>query len=451
MSEISMQPQTGDAPKSAAGAWRIWGPAICLGILLWAAIYPFGRAFLLMQINYTEGWNVYNAQKVAQHQLLYTSAYGWTSVNYPALSFYLAAWLGRFTSGSLFAARILSLAGLCLSALGAGLIVARATGSKFAALFSGMFLVAAFCAIGSGYVGMDDPQLLAQAFFLAGLYVYLRGGRRGWALELTALLFVLGGNIKHNLIEFPLAVLLDLVLASPPRALRFAAAGGCMAAASVELTSRIDGSAYMACLLAPRGYSPAHIATNLSATLLPFLLPTAAAWWTARFCRNDPRRRVLALLLYCALAVDAFFCGGKGVTIDGMFGSMIAIVLLSGVFWAEFPRLPLAPRLRTLPVETVCAIFFLWLAIPMMLFHNGLTVRAFERSQATARRFAVEASYLRTQPGAAICENLLLCYYAAKPYVYDPFNATRFIYLHRLDAEVIANRLRNQEYGAVQL
>jgi len=32
---------------------------------------------------------------------------------------------------------------------------------------------------------------------MAGIYVYLRGGRRGW-LWSGALLFVVGGNIKHS-------------------------------------------------------------------------------------------------------------------------------------------------------------------------------------------------------------------------------------------------------------
>lgn len=185
--------------------------AFCIAIFLWTAAYPFSRACLLTQITYNEGWNVYNAQLVAEHQPLYTSVYGWTSVNYPALSFHIAAVLGRFTSDYLYTARILSLASLCLSGVLAGMIVWHTTRVKLVAWLSGLFLVAIFCANGKGYVGVDDPQILAQFFFLAGLYVYMRCNRTGWALELTALLFVVGGNIKHSLIEFPLAVLLDLL------------------------------------------------------------------------------------------------------------------------------------------------------------------------------------------------------------------------------------------------
>ncbi len=188
----------------------------------------------------------------ALHQPLYPATYAWTAVNYPALSFHLVAFLGHFTHEYLFTARVLSLLGLCLSALFAGAIVAHATRSRSAAWYTGFFLIAWFCAAADAYVGTDDPQILAQAFFMAGLFVYLRGGRRGWALDASALLFVVGGNIKHNLIEFPLAVLLDLLIAAPRSALRFAATGGLLAALSILLTRQIDGAAYVSWMLAPR-------------------------------------------------------------------------------------------------------------------------------------------------------------------------------------------------------
>src|SRR5580658_3195415 len=89
--------------------------AFCVAMLFWTAALPFSRAFLLLEIDPNEGWNVSNAQKVAEHQQLYPTPYGWTTVNYPPLSFHLVAWLGRSTSEYLFTGRVLSLAGLCLS------------------------------------------------------------------------------------------------------------------------------------------------------------------------------------------------------------------------------------------------------------------------------------------------------------------------------------------------
>jgi hypothetical protein len=440
----------------------------CIAISFWTAAYPFSRAFLKTQITYNEGWNAYNAMKVAEHQPLYPTAYGWTSVNYPALSFHLIAALGRFPSNYLFTGRFLSLAGLCLSGLMAGLIVWQITRAKLAAGLSGLFLVAVFCANAKGYVGMDDPQMLAQFFFMAGLYVYLKGNRSGWALEFTALLFVVGGNIKHSLIEFPLAVLLDLLFTSPRKALRYAFAGTLMAVISVVLTIRIDGSAYISPLLASRGYSWKGAILQACDVLLPILPFALVALWMARYCWKIPAQRVLALLLFCALPLNTYFSGGSGVTINSMFGSMLAIVLLVGVFLGEFFKLPRG-RLKSVAPPVVIAAFFLWLAVPMVIAGDPLIISAtiypshidysgnwrtdlaLERSLAGRQRFSEEVTFLRQQPGPALCESLLRCYYGGKPYLYDPFDATRFLALGKLDANVMVSRLQNHEFGAVQM
>jgi hypothetical protein len=424
--------------------------AFCVAMLLWTAAVPFSRALLLLEIDYNEGWNVSTTQIVAEHQQLYPATYGWTTVNYPALSFHLVAALGRFTSDYLITARLLSLAGLCLSGVLAGLIVGHTTQSKSAAWLSGLFLVAYFCATVSGYVGMDDPQMLAQPIFMAGLYVYLRGNRERWALELAALLFVVGGNIKHNLIEFPLAVLLDLLFTSPRKALRFAVDGVTITALSVILTRQIDGGAYISCLLTPRNYSA--LAGIQKMLYLPIYspLPTVAAIVTACICWKNPARRVLALLLFCALALNTYFCGGSGVDVNGFFGSMLAIALLSGVCWVEFSKLPLGHTRVQSPL-VVCSIFLLSLAIPMTRLGNGRTDRLLQENREGERRFAQEVSFLREQPGPALCESILRCTYAGKPYIYDPFNATRFIEQGKLSANPIVDHLRNHDYAAVQM
>jgi hypothetical protein len=300
---------------------------------------------------------------------------------------------------------------------------------------------------------MDDPQLLAQVFYLAGLYAYLKGGRKGWALELTALLFVLGGNVKHNLIEFPLAVLLDLLFTSPRRALRFAAVGLTLVAASLLITRWIDGPNYIFNLLAPRTYSRYRVHYIAWLVLKPILLPALAALYAAIRCWRNPAQRILSLLLLVALPINAAFCGGNGVWINAMFGSLIAIVLLLGVLWAEFPALPIG-KLRALPLSAVCAVFFLSLAFPMnedVGLGVGALRHAMDASRAREGRFAAEVAFLRLQPGPALCVSPLRCYSAGKPYLYDAFNAPRWIALGKLDADVMVDHLREHDYSAVQL
>lgn len=420
----------------------------CGAISLWTAAYPFSRAFLLAPFDYNEGWNVYNAQKVADHHLLYPSASGWTMVNYPALSFHLVAALGRFTQGFIFAGRLLSLAGLCLSGVFAGLIVLRTTRKKTTAWLCGFFVIALFCVMNTPYVGIDDPQILAQAFFLAGIYAYLRGERKGRAIDLAALLFVLGGNIKHNLIEFPLAVLLDLLLTSPRRALRLVVGGSIMALLSIALTIHFDGPAYVACLLAPRRYFPSQLLAGVSRALLTTLLPTIAAFWIARSAWRNEAQRVLVLLFISALAIDTYFSGGDGVDINIFFGYTLAVALLTGVFWARLPELL---PVRNAWVNAACAVFFLLLAVVLISRHDASPLRNLKTDRAAAQRFVTEVAYLRDQPDPAICEELLECYYAGKPYLYDPFNAMRSMEQGRLDPTVMVDQVQGGRYGAVQM
>jgi hypothetical protein len=419
----------------------------CIAIVLWSAAYPFGRVFLLTPFDYNEGWNVFNAQKAAEHKLLYPAGATWSFVNYPALSFHLVAALGRFTKGFLFAGRLLSLAGLCLSGILSGMIVWQATRRKMAAYLTWLFVIAMFCANDTYYVGMDDPQMLAQAFFLAGIYVYLRGDQKARSLDLTALLFVVGGNIKHNLIEFPLAVLFDLLLTSPRRALRFAVGGLLMTILSVALTIYFDGPGYVASLLSPRSYLASQVFAGVGQSLLTTLLPTAAALWMVPRCWNDARQRVLVLLFLFAVAVDTYFSGGEGVDINIFFGYTLAVALLTGVFWAQMPELP-AQALRT---NATYLSFFAFLLMVPIFRKDAWPGRDLAKDRAGAQRFATEVAFLRRHPGPAVCEELLECYYAGKSYLYDPFNAMRLVERGRLDPGVMVNQVKSGRYAAVQM
>ena len=441
--------------KSAAPYLMIFSVAV----VLWCAAVPVTDAFRLRQTNYIEGWSVYNAQIVAEHRQLYPTTYDWIAVKYPPLSFHIIAALSRITSDYLFTGRALSLLGLVLTGVFAALIVWHLTRSRFAAWMTGLFMVGIFCANANSYPGMDDPQLFAQAFYVAALYVYIRGGRKGWAIEATALLLALAINIKHSLIEFPIAILIDLCFTSPRRALRLAFAGALLGAVSAVLAIHFDGPAYIACLLASRRYAILGAIAKTVDFFLPILPIVLVALWTARSAFKNPAQRVLAILLFCALPLNSVLSGGGGTATNQMFGSLIAIVLLVGIFFADFPALTRG-RLSALQPSALCALFFLWLALVpftdshfLFISHTAhwRTIQTIRERSESERLFALRVDFLRRQPGPALCESLLTCYYAGKRYIYEPQNATRFIAQGKLDPAVMVNRLRNHEFGAVQM
>lgn len=426
---------------------------LCALFAVYIAFAPVARTFFRFEASYNEGWNVYNTAAVAAHQPLYGAAYGWTTVNYPMLSFALVAGLSHWTHEDLFTARVLALASFFLCCFLVALLVRQLGGTRIAAWSAGFFTLAVFCAAADdpSYIGVDDPQMLALVFFLAGLSCYLRAPRSLFSIALAALLFVIGGSIKHNTIDFPLAVLLDLCLISRRRAAWFAACCAGFGALSLALQQHWGGPFLVADLLAGRGYSIAKALTLTGVDLGPLALPLAIAVLQAGRLRHDSARRVASLWLACALLTGIYFIGGDGVSINALFSVVLALCVLVALWLQTLPRRQ----------SLACAALFAWLLIPWLVvpplcdgrpqvpIWNPLRVLAYYGDQ--QRQFDAEVAGLRAAPGPVLCESLLRCAYAGKPYLYDPFNATRFIALGKLDPIPLEERLRAGSIGTLQL
>ena len=416
----------------------------CSFVMVWTAIVPFGRAFYRVEVNYNEGWNVYAASMVNNHQLLYPVRYGWTLVNYPMLSFVVMAQLHRVTHEYLFTARVVSLLSLIACGVLVAAIVRKLGSSMLFSVLGGMYCVAMFCSVADDYVGMDDPQIFALVFFLAGLLAYLWNRRSPWAIAGSALLFVVGGSIKHNPIDFPLAVLIDLALISRFRAVWFSICGICFGAIAVALHLHYGGPEFLHELFAPRAYSIAKVPVQFMNAFGRMQLPICVAIYTAFVMRKDELRRIISILLVAAIVIGGYFGGGQGVSINCLFTAMMAVCILMGLFWER------AAEKGWRFAAYAPAVLFGWLFVPLIHSGNWDPVMRLREAEVEQRRFDEEVAFLRGTSGPALCESLLRCYFAGKPYRYDPFNATRLIALGKLDGSELVTSLRNHEYGAVE-
>jgi hypothetical protein len=445
----------------------------CAAFALVTAAFPVARAFFRVEVDYNEGWNVYTAGALAAHQLLYPVRSGWTTVNYPMGWFAILAGLHRWTGEYLFTGRALSVVGLAGQSVLVAAIVRRLGGSPQAAWLAALLAVAVFATDADVYVGMNDPQMFALIFFLGGLLVYLGPwGRESFAgLAGAALLFVVGGSIKHSPIDFPLAVLLELLLLRPSRAAWFAGCGLGFAAISVGLNIRFGGPHFIDQMLGPRSWAASKAFADLENLLGPLLLPVCVAAGTAIALRRDRTRRIAGILLGTSLVVGGYFGGGRGVSINALFSALLAMVILLGLFfdavakgeWGWTRREDAARKTakNLVPgwVGYAPVVLFGWLLIPWLLvpaiisgFAGGAwdPVHRLRATRAAERRFGAETRMLQSAPGPVLCESLLACALAGKPYVYDPFNATRMIDFGRLDVGVVVDAVRRREYGAVQ-
>ena len=94
---------------------------------------------------------------------------------------------------------------------------------------------------------------------------------------------------------------------------------------------------------------------------------------------------------------------------------------------------------------------FGWLVVPALVEGVANPVANLREARAAEVRFGAKAALLRDRPGAVLCESMLLCLEAGKPYVFDPFNATRLMLQGRLSEAALVAEIEGQRYGAIQL
>jgi len=462
---------------------------LCCSFAMLTAIFPVARACFRVEVSYNEGWNIYNTVALVNHQQLYPVRYGWKTVNYPMLSFEILAQLHRVTQEYLFTARALSLVGLAGTSFLIGAIVRILGSSRQAAMLAGFYCLALFTTDADIYVGVDDPQMFAQIFFLTGLLVYLWRRYSLLAVAAAALFFVVGGSIKHNQIDIPLTVLIDLFLLTPRRALWFTMSGLGLAWASVALNIHFGGPYFLAQTLLPRSWTITKAADNLVNVLGPILAPFMAATYMAFLLRKEKHLRIASLLLVTSVLLGGFFGGGGGVSINSLFSALLAVAILTGLFfqqlwksdlihnqneasdedldngilqqnWPKSPYLANEIKPNTFSWQFLAPLFFFaWLIIPWLLvpaINSGFNRRQWDpvlrlqETVAAQKRFDDETTMLRSLQGPAICESLLRCYFAGKPYTFDPFNSTRLIRFGKLDPSPVINNLDHRYYAAVQ-
>lgn len=149
------------------------------------------------------------------------------------------------------------------------------------------------------------------------------------------------------------------------------------------------------------------------------------------------------------MVVGGYLGGGKGVSVNCLFSAMLAVAILVGLFLDGIEQEQWDWAWRRI-ADYAPVILFAWLVIPLVISGNWNPVARLREAAAAEKHFDAEVAQLRLQPGPALCESLLRCYFAGKPYVYDPFNATRLIDFGKLDGGVVVEDLRNHKYGAVQ-
>lgn len=438
--------------ENAANTWlSTFVISFMIAILLALFWFPVRRMFANVEINYNEGWNAYQASRVAHGIALYRTPPGSfaTGTGYPPLSFHLISALGN-TSTFLPIGRWVSLISLLAIGILVGLIVRRGGGSQAAAVFSFLLYEIAIALMLPDRIGMNDPQLLAEALSVAGLYWYVRNPLSTRMLCIAALLFCLAGFTKQTLIAFPAAVGLDLLFRSRRALVVWLGAmlfsGGSLAV----LTFLIDGRYLLVHLTGKRTYSywVAWSQFHRYASLFQALLVIACAWSIYAF--RSRRLFVLAFLFSNVLAF--LLAGGAGVDMNIFFSALAATVIASGLALSDV-RFALiewkAPILNAMAVLMFALVF-----VGMMLFVPGQLRRNRKELRGLSARegeFLSAVEFTRARPGPAMCESLLLCYEAGKPFEFEPSTVGDQMRTGVIKEEEVLQLLRRHHFQTVQV
>jgi hypothetical protein len=372
-------------------------------------------------LDYNEGWMAYHAASVSAGQPLYPSPPRFFINNYPPLSFYVLAAIGRVTGDPIAAGRALALVTFVIVTL---LLVrsARRMECSAAEAWFGGGLFAAHVLAFSNYAGINDPQFLAHAIAGAGLLTMLPAPRTNRTIAAGGALLALALFVKPNVVALPIALVGWLLVTDPRSAWRLIAAFVACTAAGLIVCIASYGPEFVHQLSMPRAYSLRASETESLRWLVQ------RVWFAGVLAFAVWRRRRDADLLLCAMytvvstAVGLTFLGSAGISRNVLLESDWALSLSAAVCLNRMARGGAAAANRTRAV-LICG----YLALPIVA--AATLARPEWRSAAywiaPRRDAAIDAArdvrFLAERPGAVFCETLALCFWAGAPPEVDLF------------------------------
>ncbi len=462
MSTAAVQDPRSELPNSlhsyfGEAAFVTWLPkiVICLMLMtllaLWA--FPIRRTFANVEVNYNEGWNAYRAAMVTSGTPLYGAppkGLG-TITAYPPLSFHLVGLLGSASTFTVIG-RLVSLISLIAAGVFVGLIVRRGASSWLIAVFSFLLYEIAIALLRADRIGMYDPQLLGEALSTAGLYFYFRNPISSRLLCTSALFFCLAGFTKHNLIIFPAAVAIDLLLRSRRAFFTWAGAMLLCAGFLTGMTLLIDGRYFPAHLMGGGGRSYSfwiawsqfhHYAERFQSLLI------IGAAWSICSIRSRP---VFASAFAMSHLLGFLLAGGAGVDLNIFFNALAATTIACGLALSDL-ALALAGS-RPSVSKAAPALMFAFFFIGIMIFVPGQLRRDRKMMRALPaheNEFHSAVEFVKAHPGPALCESLLLCYEAGKPFEFEPYSVGEMIKTGHLEEGQVLQLLRTHHFQAVEI
>ncbi|MBM3856789.1 MAG: hypothetical protein FJ390_02360 [Verrucomicrobia bacterium] len=398
-----------------------------------AFLWPCYRAFLPIMINTNEGWNAFFADAALGKMALYPSLDKLITNNYPPLSFYTVGEFGKIVGDPIFAGRLLSLLAIAIITFLIGKIVRHFGGSLQAAVVGSAYFLATMCLFFRWYVGVNDPQLLAQAVMLIGFFLFLQAIKKDQSYWLPFLIMVIAGFFKHNIITFPLSAMLGLALWQRWRALWFSLFfSGALVVIGLICCYSCYGVDFFHNFLTPRSWMPSKAIDalhDLRGLCIGMIL------WIFMVSSTTEKKSVqwITVMMIMALGIGFLQRLGSGVFVNAQFDLVIIVAIAMGVGF-QF----LYDQKREL-------LQILWLIFLIGPFLFSSNLYSFTQIFSSSGRAAIKQEEqemqqlieeVRTSPVDVFCESYIT-YRAGKPFVVDAFNVEERIKAKKLPADAV--------------
>ena len=423
-------------------------------VLVCALALPIGNlvsAGFTFEINYNEGWNVYNADRLIRGKLIYDDNY-WRVNNYPIGSFLIVAGANFLIHDLLLSGRLVSLVSFGAVGVFAAMAVRHFGGGRTDAVF-GAGCAMGFCyLVASAWIIADDPQTLGEAVMLGALVSYIARPPDGLNLLRTAFLVVLGGFVKHNLLAIPIAITFDLAFRSPRRLPMWLASCAGFTAGFLGLTQIVAGGEFVDHLISPRIFRWYGARYHLMKYLRLFKFPlTAIALSSSLVLTGD--KMILAAWGTISIISATVLSGFEGTSYNMFQDAAVFLGVAAGVMMSELRK----SEVRGGLARVVASALPFLVAQPVLARAPDTAVRAYhwrgllDSDRKRQQMFLADAKFIADRQGPAICESLLLCYMAGQPFILDPFNSRQYMLSGRLDQGELIRRIAAHEFAVIQL
>ncbi len=144
--------------------------------------------------------------------------------------------------------------------------------------------------------------------------------------------------------------------------------------------------------------------------------------------------------------------GGSGVDLNIFFNALAAAVIACGIALSDITFATVGLRPAVLNSTAGFMFGFLFISImtfvPGQLRHDREMIRVLPAHES---EFNSAVDFVKTRPGPALCESLLLCYEAGKPFEYEPYSVRDLLRTGRLHEDEILQLLRTNHFQTVQI